>query len=110
MLLDGNYQLVIDSSKVLRNGLAMDGDADGVAGGDILWGDEQADAFYALYGDVNGDRTVGFSEFLGFSPAYDTQVGDANYDELFDYDMNGAIGFPDFLKFSANYGKNLDFE
>lgn len=67
-LVDGNYQLYIDPSKVRRAGTLaeLDGDGDGQAGGDCVFGNEAADKFYARFGESNGDRAVGFFDFLAF--------------------------------------------
>ena len=58
-LLDGEYVLLVDGSKVLNaDGVALDGDADGFAGGFYAFGAAQADAFFRRSGDFTGDGVV----------------------------------------------------
>ncbi len=67
-LVDGNYQLQIDSSKIRTpNSTAFfDGDRNGTSGGNLVIGEQEADNFFSLYGDINGDRVVGVAEFGSF--------------------------------------------
>ncbi|XZE55327.1 cadherin domain-containing protein [Planctomycetaceae bacterium SH139] len=109
-LLDGNYDLLIDATKVSRNGLSLDGDQDGLGGGDITHGDSAADGFFAMYGDTNGDRSVDLIDFLAFRDAFDSVDGDDEYDISLDYDGMGAVNLTDFLQFRSRFGNTLDFE
>ncbi len=109
-LVNGNYELLIDASKVTRSGVALDGNSDGTAGGDISFGTDASDAFFALFGDANGDRAVGFADFVAFRSTYGLSSGDAGYNEAFDLDGSDTIGFSDFNAFRTAYGSSLDFE
>ena len=53
-------------------------------------------------GDINGDGTVGFGDFLSFSRSFGLA---AESNELADFDEDGFIGFPDFLVFSRSYNR-----
>ena len=59
-LVDGNYQISIDGSKIRRLGTTemLDADGDGVSGGMLVLEIRAEDRFFALYGDSNGDRIV----------------------------------------------------
>jgi hypothetical protein len=57
-----------------------------------------------LVGDIDGDGTVGFSDFLILSASFGQDVEPGTNGDL---DGNGNVGFPDFLALSANFGKTL---
>jgi subtilisin-like proprotein convertase family protein len=110
-LVDGNYELRINALRVRdATGNPIDGNRDGFAGGDYLFGETEADGFFRHFGDVDGDREVDFSDFLGFRGAYGTASGEAGYLDVFDVDDDEVIGFADFLEFRNRYGSRLDFE
>lgn len=106
-LVDGNYELTIDASKVTFNGLKLDGDGQG---GDYVFGEEAVDNFFRLYGDVTGlDRLVGVPDFNAFRSAFGKASGDALYRGELDFDGDGIIGVGDFNQFRARFGKSLGF-
>lgn len=106
-LVDGNYQLTINASLIDRNGLALDGDLDGIVGGDRFFGTDEADNFYAFYGDTNGDRTISLPEFNAFRSAFGKAIGDGGYNDLFDFDGNEAIDLTDFNQFRQRFGQTF---
>ena len=55
--------------------------------------------------DVDGDGTVGFSDFLLFAGNFGLSQGDAEYDARFDLDGDGAIGLSNFLIFAGSFGQ-----
>ena len=55
VLLDGNYQLIVNSSLVTRDGVTM--------AENFVYGDQQEDGFYSFYGDADGDRDVDNVDF-----------------------------------------------
>ena len=93
-LVDGNYQLTIAGAKIhmLSTGGTFDADGDGIDGGNNVVGDEAVDNFFALFGDSNGDRLVGISEFGQFRNAFGKRAGDAGYNQTFDIDGDGNVG------------------
>lgn len=106
---DGRYRLVIAADRVYRDGteITMDGDGDGVRGGDYSIGDSIDDGFFTLFGDVNGDGRVFFDDFLKFSTAYNTASEDDGFLPEVDYDGNGRINFADFLALATRYGRSI---
>lgn len=106
-LVDGYYQLTIDSSKVRDrvSGVSLDGDRNGVAGGDFALGSAEADNFFALFGDTNGDGLVGVDEFGEFRSAFGKLSADPGYNPLFDFNGDGAVGVSDFGQFRSRFGK-----
>jgi hypothetical protein len=55
--------------------------------------------------DIDGDGTVGFSDFISFAGAFNQSSTDANYDARIDFDDDGNIGFGDFIFFAQHFGK-----
>jgi hypothetical protein len=109
-LSDGSYQLTIDANKIRRNTTLLDGDRNGTEGGQFSFGSQASDKFFALFGDLNGDRTVSLPEFNAFRAAFGRAVGDAAYRAELDYDGNGLIGLADFNEFRGRFGRLLAFE
>lgn len=101
-LINGNYQLRIVDSKVRDSSdNRLDGDGDGNAG------IAHIDDFFRLFGDSNGDRAVGLTDFASFRGAFGSQSGDTNFDLAFDADNSSDIGLADFAAFRSNFGTTL---
>ena len=111
-LVDGNYQLNIRSDRVRdrRSDLDLDGDEDGAAGGDYVFGDEEVDAFFRLFGDADGSRFVGNNDYALFRLAFRKALGEEGYDPLFDSDGSGFIGNNDYALFRLRFRTGLPFE
>ena len=109
-LADGNYELTIDASKVTAFDMELDGDEDGAAGGDYVFGDEEADAFFRLFGDLDGSRFVGNNDYALFRLAFRKALGEEGYDPLFDSDGSGFIGNNDYALFRLHFRTGLPFE
>ncbi len=105
-LVDGYYQLTVDGSKISRTGITLDVNRDGVGGDTYLFGDQEVDKFFALFGDTDGDGQVGIAEFGQFRAAFGSTPGQAAYNALFDYDGSG-VGISDFGQFRSRFGKRL---
>jgi hypothetical protein len=107
-LVDGNYQLTIDGSKIKnQSGLALDGDLNGTAGGNSLFGDQPSDKFFRLYGDIDGSRSVNLADFAAFRSAFGSQAGQSAYRHAFDFDDGGAINLTDFAAFRTRFGSSI---
>jgi Zn-dependent metalloprotease len=111
-LSDGNYQLTIDGSKIqsTSTGEFLDGDEDGIAGGDFVFGDVEEDGLFRFFGDVDGDRLSSSLDLLRFRQAFGSQAGEDNFDERFDKDKDDLISSLDLLNFRQNFGNRLDFD
>ncbi|MEE2754982.1 MAG: matrixin family metalloprotease [Candidatus Latescibacterota bacterium] len=57
--------------------------------------------------DFDGDRTVGFSDFLEFAGAFGKMAPAGSDDAKYDLDRSGDIGFGDFLIFAAAFNTTL---
>ena len=102
-MVDGNYQLTIDSSKVKVAGTNRTMLAD------YVFGDDEDDGFYSYFGDNNGDRSVGVLDLFAFRQTYRKNVGDAGYNVNFDYNGDGTVSVLDLFHFRSRYTRRLDF-
>ena len=102
---DGYYQLNIDGTKLTRAGQSLDINQDGTGGDSLVIGDDEADNFFALYGDTNGDGLVGVAEFGQFRSAFGKTSSVIGYNILFDFEGDGSIGISDFGQFRSRFGK-----
>ncbi len=103
-LKDGYYELAIDGSKIHRDDQYLDIDGDGQQNDFLTIGDEEADQYFALYADTDGDGLVGIAEFGEFRQTYYKSSTEVGYNELMDFD-GVAVGIADFGKFRQRYGK-----
>ncbi|MEL6105322.1 MAG: Calx-beta domain-containing protein [Planctomycetota bacterium] len=102
-LVDGNYSLRIDSTKVRNTrGIALDGDGDSVAGGDVR------QDFFRLLGDTDGDRDVDALDLFAFRRSFRTTSVDALYNQAVDFDGDGDVDFLDLFRFRSNYRTQLN--
>lgn len=60
--------------------------------------------FYRLYGDINGDQTVGAADFVAFSNCYGESAGEPGYNAGFNQDGASTIDAADFVALSNDYG------
>jgi hypothetical protein len=105
-LVDGRYSLTVHSDRVNDGtGHGMDGDGDGLVGGDYVVGSAQG--LFRLFGDVNGDAIVNGLDFGFFKDAFGTQLGDPNYLAYFDVNADNVINGFDFGQFRTRFGTML---
>jgi phosphodiesterase/alkaline phosphatase D-like protein len=80
--------------------------SDGTFDSAYLTGSFKADAKAPQYpGDITGDRSVGFPDFLAFLGTFNKKEGQDGYLSDADLSGDGAIGFPDFLAFLGVFNK-----
>ena len=110
-LVDGNYQLLMNATKIRTAGQAVEFDGDGnrQAGGNFVLGTQAVDKFFAYYGDINGDRTLNLVDYTAFRNAYGTSSENSAYRIELDYNLDGVINLPDYTQFRNRYGKILLF-
>ena len=108
-LADGRYTLTVLATQVGGpNGLLLDGDGDGQAGGDfVLAGNSTANPLVRLFGDVNGDAAVNNTDLAAFRAAFGTVAGDPNYRAFLDFNGDGAINNTDLAQFRARFGTTI---
>ncbi len=97
-LIDGTYALTVFGSQVTGpGGLLLDGDGNGIAGGDNVT------TLHRLYGDATGDRVVNVADLTLFQGAF----GTATTDPTFDVNGDGVINTVDLNAFRVNFGVGL---
>jgi hypothetical protein len=56
-----------------------------------------------LAGDLDGNNQVDINDFTLFSPSFNSQTGDANYQQLADFNCDGFVDINDFTLFSPQF-------
>ncbi len=95
-LVDGHYQLQIDGSKIISDGVMLDGGSGP--------GTAYVDEFFRLFGDGNGNGIVELLDFAMFRRSFGTRAGDDQFAIAFDSDHDNSIGLLDFANFRRNFG------
>jgi hypothetical protein len=99
-LADGSYTLTVRADRVHdRWGRELDGDGDGVSGGD------RVDGFFRLFGDSDGDGDVDRLDRDRFRSALRTSAADAGYLWYFDFDGDGDVDGRDNGQFHRRFGQ-----
>ena len=108
---DGNYQMSIDGGKVQSNasGSFLDGDSDGTEGGTLVFGDQESDGFFRLFGDSDGDRDVDNVDLARFLNTYRESSDSSDYNESMDYDLDGDVDNVDLANYLQRYYTSLPF-
>ncbi|MEO1523949.1 MAG: M60 family metallopeptidase [Planctomycetota bacterium] len=106
---DGNYELRIEANLIGTPGRMLDGDGDGVAGGDHHFGTTEADSFFRLFGDSNGDRDVDGQDYGRFAITFFKTESDAEFDARFDFDVDGDVDGQDYGPFAGRFLTTLPF-
>jgi hypothetical protein len=106
-LLDGVYRLRVNASLVSWLALNLDGNGDGIAGGNYLFGEKAADAFYRLYGDFDNNGAITLADFAMFRSAFG-ETADVSDIDPFDANSDGRVGLSDFAEFRRNFGRSDD--
>jgi hypothetical protein len=100
-LADGRYTLRTLASQVSADGQALDGDADGVAGGDHRF------ALHRLFGDADGNGTVDLVDLSAFRTTFNSGFGNPAYLAFLDADGNGTIDLVDLGEFRNRFNRTL---
>jgi len=101
-LADGNYTLMVRANLVHDAlGRSLDGDDDGIAGGD------RAYALFRLYGDSDGDRDVDLVDLGRLVTTLGRRPGDPHYLAYFDVNRDDRVGLTDLFAFVGRLGTHL---
>ncbi len=97
-LMDGEYELTIFGNLVqsAASGTNLDGANTGQFGSNYVFGSQQADNFYRLYGDIEGQRTVDAVDLFHFRQSLLTP---ANYQWYLDFYNDGYVDATDLFQF-----------
>ncbi|MFL5330804.1 MAG: hypothetical protein ACJ8C4_18045 [Gemmataceae bacterium] len=98
-LTDGLYNLIIGAAQISGTGGALDGNNDGIAGGDYALTGTAANKFFRLFGDQNADAAVDQNDYLVFRNALS-----AGPSVVFDFDASGDVNQTDYLAFRNRIG------
>ena len=99
---DGQYRLLTRGDRIRSlQGQWLDGDEDGVQGGN------RTDHFFRLYGDANGDGRVDEVDRQLFLAAFNSRAGGRNYRWYFDANGDGRIDHRDAGLFMARFGRSV---
>ena len=111
-LIDGNYDLTIDPTKVVRRNstVILDGNGDQQQGGTYQFGTTEADAFFAFFGDSDGDRDVDGQDYGRFGLTFLKAENDPNFNSAFDSDGDGDVDGQDYGRFGQRFLQTLPFE
>jgi hypothetical protein len=97
---DGNYEMHISAAGVSDSaGRQLDGDGDGVSGGDVNF------AFFSLNGDANRDRSVDFLDLAALAQNYNISGGRTWSQGNFNGD--GNVDFLDLAILAQRYNTSL---
>jgi hypothetical protein len=95
---NGTYTLGIKGSKWLRKDVSVDSTGGSVTGLSVS----------LLGGDANGDNQVTALDLLAVKNAYNSVLGDANYNAAADFNCDGQVTALDLLIVKLNYNKTGD--
>ncbi|MBX7103828.1 MAG: hypothetical protein K1X57_07090 [Gemmataceae bacterium] len=98
-LADGRYTLTVLAGSVAGEGGNLDGDFNGLSGGDyvLVGSPTTAPKLFRLFGDQDGNGRVDAVDFLAFRNAFLTNS------PMFDFDGNGTVDADDFLRFRVRF-------
>jgi hypothetical protein len=100
-LRDGTYRLTIQAGKIKdAGGRLLDGDEDGLAGGNYV------DEFFRRFGDSDGDGDVDLADKQAFHTTYGKRSRDAGYLAYFDFNGNRKVGKDDLVLFLLAYRRS----
>jgi hypothetical protein len=100
-LADGDYTLTTLANQVSANGVALDGNGDGIGGDNSIQG------IFRFFGDINGDRRVDIADFGLFSTTFNLSSGQPGFNAAFDFNGDGRVDILDFGQFSIRFFTNL---
>jgi hypothetical protein len=111
-LADGKYRLDIVSASVTgTGGLALDGDANGTAGGDYHSAADTAPGvgpgLYRLFGDATGDGVVDLADLSVLRGTFNATPGNPAYLAYLDADNSGAVDLSDLSQFRSRFNVSL---
>jgi glucose/arabinose dehydrogenase len=111
-LADGRYQLtILDGAVTGANGLALDGDGNGTAGGAYQSPDEAGGPgelrLYRLFGDATGNGVVDLLDLSAFRTTFNAGAGNPLYLAYLDADLNGVVDLVDLGQLRARFNGSV---
>jgi hypothetical protein len=102
-LADGRYQLTLLSNRISIGNVALDGNSDGAAGGDFVFGNHAADQFFRFFGDSDGDGDVDGQDYGRFGLTFLRSSPDPAFDPAFDFDGDNDVDGQDYGRFGLRF-------
>jgi hypothetical protein len=96
-LADGRYNLTIFDTLVGNVNGSLDGDDNGVPGGNYVLTGDLSNKLFRLFGDADGSGQVTSADFLAFRLAFLSSI------VTFDFDGDGSVDSGDFLQFRLRF-------
>jgi hypothetical protein len=101
-LADGRFTLSITAANVSSPSGQLDGDGDGIAGGNfVLVGNPATNKLFRLFGDADGNGDVDAADFAAFRVAF------GGSSAIFDFDNDGSVSASDFIQFRLRFGGSI---
>jgi Kelch motif/Fibronectin type III domain/Putative Ig domain len=100
-LQDGRYDLTASAALVSNPGGQLDGVGDGIGGIDYTLTGTPANGLFRLFGDANGDGSVGANDFVFFRQSFN------GTSDIFDFDGDGTVSVSDFVQFRQRFGTSI---
>jgi len=100
-LRDGRYTLKMFSWLIYNDNGILDGDGDGVAGGDYVLTSTGSTGVFRLYGDNNGDAIINAVDFAAFRTVFGLGAS------IFDFNGDGRTDADDFAQFQKRFGTGI---
>ncbi len=98
----GKYRLSVSDAVTDIAGNALDGDADGQAGGVF------SVRFDVLPGDTDGNMRVTSNDLAPFSAAFNGSIGQSNYNLRSDWNADGIVNNDDLAAFPSLINQRID--
>jgi hypothetical protein len=113
-LADGRFQLSIrDGAVTGPNGLALDGDGNGTAGGAFVSPQDTAGGgpgqlrLFRLFGDATGDGVVDLLDLAAFRSTFNANSSSQAYLEFLDANHDGVIDLIDLGQFRGRFNQSV---
>jgi hypothetical protein len=101
-LADGRFTLTITAANVSSPSGQLDGDGNGVAGGNfVLVGNPATNKLFRLFGDADGNGIVNSNDFAVFRTFFG--IGSS----IFDFNNDGQTNSDDFSQFRLRFGTSI---
>ena len=102
-LVDGNYELLIDHTQVLRVGV------DSTMAADFILGRDAADGFFRFFADQDGDRDADGTDLVAFGGTFRKNNDDPGFNPAFDQDGDDDVDTTDLIEFGQRFRSSLPF-
>jgi hypothetical protein len=102
-LADGRFTLKALAANINAGGVMLDGNNDGVAGGDYAF----SNGLFRIFGDANGDGAVDVADLTLFASSFGLTSSQSGFLSYFDTNNDGLIDVADLVQFANRFGTVL---